>query len=109
MDRLEKVIKGLECCMGEGQCCGMCDNCPYNTDKMRCDLAALHQEALELLKAKKAKKAKKPDMKCNMCKHYQGVHGVAGHAPCAFWKIGGVLWNDMACNRFEKYVDGSVK
>ena len=50
-DKREKVIKGLECCMGEGQCCGMCDNCPYNTDKMRCDLATLHQEALELLKA----------------------------------------------------------
>lgn len=49
-EKLENVIKGLECCMGQGQCYGICENCPYNTDKMRCDLGTLHQEALKLLK-----------------------------------------------------------
>lgn len=39
---------------------------------------------------------------CNECKHYQGVHGVMGHAPCAYWKSGGVLW-DWFCSQGEKY------
>ena len=30
-EKREKVIKGLKCCMGEGQLRGMCDECPYNT------------------------------------------------------------------------------
>lgn len=38
---------------------------------------------------------------CNQCRYYEGVHGVQGHAPCSFWKIGGVLWNDF-CSRYEK-------
>ena len=50
-EKLEKVIKGLGCCMGEGQSYGMCDDCPYTTGKMVCNLGTLHQDALELLKA----------------------------------------------------------
>lgn len=50
-EKREKVIKGLECCMGKGQSYGMCDDCPYTTGKMVCNLGALHQGALELLKA----------------------------------------------------------
>lgn len=42
-----------------------------------------------------------PHGECNQCRHYEGVHGVQGHAPCSFWGIGGVLYNDY-CSRFEK-------
>ena len=41
-------------------------------------------------------------LQCNHCKHYEGVHNVAGHAPCSFWNIGAVLYNDF-CSRFEKW------
>ena len=41
-----------------------------------------------------------PVRRCNICKHYQDVHMVNGHAPCSFWGIGGVMWNDF-CSRFE--------
>ena len=41
---------------------------------------------------------------CNQCRYYEGVHGVQGHAPCSFWEIGGVLWNDY-CSRLEKEGD----
>lgn len=50
MDR-EKVIKGLECCCGCGQDYGICEECPYTTNKLTCYLPVLHREALELLKA----------------------------------------------------------
>lgn len=43
----------------------------------------------------------RPHGECNQCRHYDGVHGVQGHAPCAFWRIGGVLSSDY-CSRFEK-------
>lgn len=39
-------------------------------------------------------------VRCNQCKHYEGVHGVPGSAPCAFWGIGGVMWDDF-CKRGE--------
>lgn len=38
---------------------------------------------------------------CNLCKYYEGVHRVQGHAPCSFWKIGGVMYDDY-CSRWEK-------
>lgn len=43
----------------------------------------------------------RPHGECNQCLHYEGVHGVQGHAPCSFWGIGGVLSSDY-CSRFEK-------
>lgn len=39
---------------------------------------------------------------CNLCKYYEGVHRVQGHAPCSFWEIGGVLYDDY-CSRWEKF------
>lgn len=39
---------------------------------------------------------------CYNCKYYEGVHGTPGHAPCSFWKSGGVLWNDF-CSNAERY------
>ena len=41
-------------------------------------------------------------VRCNQCKHYEGVHGVPGNAPCAFWGIGAVMWDDF-CKRGERY------
>ena len=39
---------------------------------------------------------------CNRCKYYEGVHNTEGHAPCSFWNIGGVMWNDY-CSRFQDF------
>jgi len=64
-EKREKVIKGLECCMGEGQSYGMCDDCPYTTGKMVCNLGTLHQDALMLLKAEEPVEPKKNDVE--MC------------------------------------------
>lgn len=41
-------------------------------------------------------------VRCNQCKHYKGVHNVPGCAPCAFWGIGAVMWDDF-CKRGERY------
>lgn len=56
-------------------------------------------EAVDM--AIEALKEQRPHGKCNQCRYYEGVHGVQGHAPCSFWKLGGVLWNDY-CSRYEK-------
>lgn len=45
-----------------------------------------------------------PVVRCNRCKHYEGVHGVPGCAPCAFWGIGAVMWDDY-CKRGERWKD----
>ena len=50
MTELEKVIKGLECCLGKGQKRGMCEDCPYNTGRMKCNLGEMHIDALAMLK-----------------------------------------------------------
>ncbi len=42
-----------------------------------------------------------PTKQCNKCKYYYGVHDCPGHAPCMFWNIGGVMYNDY-CSRFEE-------
>lgn len=39
---------------------------------------------------------------CNQCKYYEGVHNVPGHAPCSYWKTGGVLYS-WFCSEGEKY------
>ena len=67
-------------------------------------------EELEKLPPVQPKRAKKnpvailPDeqIHCNQCKYYDGVHGVMGHAPCTFWKFGGVLYN-WYCSQAERY------
>lgn len=41
-------------------------------------------------------------VRCNQCKHYEGVHDVPGCAPCSFWGIGGVMWDDY-CKRGERW------
>lgn len=38
---------------------------------------------------------------CNECRHYQGVHGAIGHAPCSYWNSGGVMW-DWYCSQGER-------
>lgn len=43
-----------------------------------------------------------PVVRCNQCKHYDGVNGVPGCAPCAFWGIGAVMWDDY-CKRGERW------
>ena len=37
---------------------------------------------------------------CCQCDYYGGVKGTPGHAPCKFWNIGGVMWND-GCKRWK--------
>lgn len=40
-------------------------------------------------------------IRCGKCRHYQGNHDVPGCAPCAFWGIGAVMWDDF-CKRGEE-------
>ena len=62
-------------------------------------------DTLELLSVYKKREVDTPIkphiLQCNHCKYYAGVHDVPGNAPCDFWNIGGVLYNDF-CSRFEK-------
>ena len=57
----------------------------------------------DLLKECEEKIHKENEQKCqcSTCKYYEGVHDAQGHAPCSFWNIGGVMWNDY-CSRHEK-------
>lgn len=41
-------------------------------------------------------------VRCGKCRHYQGNHDVPGCAPCDFWGIGGVMWDDF-CKRGEMW------
>lgn len=47
-EKLERVIKGMECCSRED--IGDCNNCPYNINDMHCDIGMM-RDALALLKA----------------------------------------------------------
>ena len=57
VDKLEKVIKGLECCKN-----GFCEECPYDQSKRRddhyCERWQVQDDAIELLKEKQPKKVK---------------------------------------------------
>lgn len=44
---------------------------------------------------------------CSECKYYQGVYGVAGHAPCSYWKSGKVMW-DWFCSQGDRYIKQDV-
>lgn len=65
MADMEKVIKGMECCLGKGQKRGMCEDCPYDTGRMICNLGDMHRDALALLKAQEPVEPKKNDVE--MC------------------------------------------
>lgn len=41
-------------------------------------------------------------VRCGKCRHYLGNHDVPGCAPCDFWGIGAVMWDDY-CKRGERY------
>ena len=41
-------------------------------------------------------------IRCGKCRHYQGNHDVPGCAPCGFWGIGAVMWDDY-CKRGKRY------
>lgn len=43
-----------------------------------------------------------PIVRCGKCRHYQGNHDVPGCAPCDFWGIGAVMWDDF-CKRGEMW------
>ena len=61
MDKLEKVIKGFECCGGPAIYLGHCpEECPYFSESERADkcVEKLHADALELLREKEPLKAK---------------------------------------------------
>lgn len=88
MEKVEKVVKGLEQFKAAGWT-GLNDY-----------YLPIVADALDILKAQGHKTAQ-----CNKCEFYDGVHNVRGHAPCSFWNIGGVMWNDY-CSRFVQFVNG---
>ena len=70
-----------------------CTTCPFWSIDDTCEI----KEQVKML----PKYEEEQHGECNQCRYYDGVHGVNGHAPCSFWKIGGVLSSDY-CSRFEK-------
>ena len=84
--------------------CEMCKN-PMHTDR-GCDGHCkydeiLYEKIIQILDKRITQlPSAQPEHQCCECKHYEGVHGVMGHAPCNYWKIGGVLWDDF-CSRWE--------
>lgn len=49
MSDLEKVIRGLECCLHVKDC--NCGDCPYDDIDLRCKSENLYNDVMELLKA----------------------------------------------------------
>ena len=88
MPDVKKVIHDLEQCLDDSIAAVV----PADTVR----------DALALLKAQEPVQPNGEQYQCNKCKFYQGVHNVMGHAPCSFWNIGGVLWNDY-CSRFYDF------
>ena len=41
-------------------------------------------------------------VRCCNCQYYAGVHNCKGNAPCEFWDIGVVMWDDF-CSRWKHY------
>ena len=62
MEKLEKVIKGLECCVNGSRNVPLCEACPYGEGYMECRFV-LHQDALELLKAQEPRVLEKDEMR----------------------------------------------
>jgi hypothetical protein len=77
-----------------------CEECPLNDEYAECALLG------EFV----AKCGRLPDCplremtRCGKCRHYQGNHDVPGCAPCDFWGIGEVMWDDY-CKRGERWDD----
>ena len=73
-----------------------CEECPLNDEYAECALLGKFV----------AKYGRLPDCplrevtRCGKCRHYQGNHDVQGCAPCDFWGIGAVMWDDY-CSRGE--------
>lgn len=73
-----------------------CEECPLNDEYAECILLGIFG----------SKYGRHPDcplrevIRCGKCQHYLGNHDVPGCAPCDFWGIGEVMWNDY-CSRGE--------
>lgn len=70
MDKLEKVIRGLEWCMNEKHDCYREKGCPYENEceDIGCKYA-LHRDALALLKAQEQR------VTCSTCKYSRCLSG----------------------------------
>ena len=75
---------------------------PVNPNKSEYASGIACGAALAMTYVKQLPSAQSERKMCNLCKYYEGVHRVQGHAPCSFWKIGGVLYDDY-CSRWEKF------
>ena len=98
---IEKVVKRLEYCT-ENKCdiCQEENGSGFPWIDGRCyGFTERLYDALALLEAQESMKQNGEQYQCNKCKYYEGVHNIAGHAPCSFWNIGGVMWNDY-CSRY---------
>lgn len=73
MTELEKVIKGLECCIGSGiEDTPGCEDCPYNDMGDTCErIRPLYEDAIALLKAQEPVKpvVDIDTWKCGNCGH----------------------------------------
>lgn len=107
MDGQEKVIMGLECVLDalvQDEHAFAENGIVMSSWQDRAKRIDAIREAIALLKAQEPVSPNGEQYQCNKCKFYQGVHNVMGHAPCSFWNIGGVMWDDY-CSHFSKFTD----
>lgn len=87
MEKLDKVIRGLECCInGENNGCDVPSNCPYGDCNVEgtCEcILELEKDALDLLKEYRERV---PVKKGDVIYEVDGEHGVVTHT------ITEVLW-----------------
>lgn len=77
-----------------------CEECPLNDEYAECVLLGIFGSKYGRLPDCPLKEI----IRCNQCRFYEGVHNVQGCAPCDFWGIGAVMWDDF-CKRGERRED----
>ena len=96
MTKLEKAIKGLECCITESAdmlFAPSCEKCPYKDEEGTCStLDALHRGALELLKKQEPQPAIIEDF------------GVAQLGRCPSCNVVLLPWGANYCHKCGKAV-----
>ena len=90
MDKLEMVIKGLECCMKDD-----CDNCPYYDPEVdhdcdyfgKCLRGNMYRDALALLKAQEPVEPKKKSFLVSGQDDYTSTPAMTVCGACDAWLL----------------------
>ena len=107
MTKLEKVVKGLECCttIGEDDF-PICNECPYFCDETCPNLDEMHMDALELLKAKYKPRESRKMLPCKCgCKRREHWYGSSydNSEGLKCTKCGFEVWGNNAIDVIRKW------